>query len=382
LALGQTDVPALCDIDSAAAGIAAEMVEGAGQPKPETYTDNETVFESLLAREDLDAVLVATPWNWHTPMAVAAMNHGKAVGVEVPAALTVEECWQLVDTHERTGVTIMMLENWCFRRDNLAVLNMVRAGLFGETVYCHCAYSHNCVGHWYFDKEGNPRWGAGFLEKYNRDQYPTHGEGPVMSWLDINHGDAYASLSSTATSQRGINAHFRRKYGPDHPFATKEFKQGDVVTTVVRTQLGKTIVINFDMQLPRPYDNRWTLQGTTGIYNQQRNGVYFESRGPAEPDWESFDGYQKEFDHKWWTDMSSQEIESGHGGTDSLELKLFLQSVREGTPPPVDVYDSATMSSVVGLSGESIEKGGAPVECPDFTRGKWKERKPVFGLVS
>jgi len=166
--------PALCDINVDNLSAAQDMVVRAGRSKPEGYSKNEESFKDLMAREDIDAVIIATYWNWHTPMAVVGMRCGKYVGVEVPAALSIAECWDLVRTHEETRVPCMMLENWSFRRDNLAVLNMIRAGLFGEMVHCHCAHSHDCIDHWFFGQQGNMRWSAEYLIKYNRDQYPTH----------------------------------------------------------------------------------------------------------------------------------------------------------------------------------------------------------------
>lgn len=220
-------------------------------------------------RQDLDAVIIATPWKWHTPMAVAAMRTGKYAGVEVPVALTVEECWQLVDTYEKTGTPCMMLENWSFRRDNLAVLNIIRAGLFGDIVHCHCTHSHEVIDHWLFDAQGNRRWPAEYLFTYNRDQYPTHSLGPVLSWMNLGCGDYFDYVTSTATDAFGPNNYLRKRFGADHPDANAAFKQGDIVSTVVRTKHGKTIVIDYDMQLHRPYDNRWMIQGTQGIYQEQ-----------------------------------------------------------------------------------------------------------------
>ncbi len=377
LSMPGVQIPAVCDINPEHLARAQSLVENAGQPKPEGYGENELSYEKFMARDDLDAVIIATYWQWHTPMAVSAMRNGKYAGVEVPAALDVAGCWELVNTSEQTGVPCMMLENWSHRRDNLAVLNMVRQGLLGEIVHCHCAHSHDCIDHWFFDKEGNDRWPAEFLIKYNRDQYPTHSLGPVLSWMDINCGDAFATLTSTATAQRGINAYFARTFGPHHPNATKEFAQGDIVTTTIKTHGGKTIIVNYDMQLPRPYDNRWLIQGTLGLYNEQRNAVYLTGQSPQYHEWEPFPPYQEKYDHKWWREGGEQ---GGHGGTDYLELALFLDAVRNKTQTPIDVYDSVTMSCVVGLSGESIAKGSAPVEVPDFTRGNWKTRKPAFGL--
>ncbi len=372
--------PALCDINVDHLNQAKDIVKKAGLPEPELYSKDEHVFEKLMARDDLDAVIIATYWQWHTPMAVCAMKNGKYAGVEVPAALTVKECWDLVDTSEETGVPCMMLENWSFRRDNLAVLNMIRAGLFGEMVHCHCAHSHDCIDHWFFDAKGNMRWGGEFLVNRNCDQYPTHSLGPVISWLDINRGDNYDYLTSTATDSRSINAYFRRKFGPDHPNAKRTYKQGDIVSTTIRTHKGRTINIDYDMQLPRPYDNRWLIQGTLGLYNEQRDAVYFEGKSPAYHQWEPFPPYQEKYENRWWKEMQEAGGQYGHGGTDYLELKLFIAAVRNKTQTPVDVYDSVSMSAIVGLSEESIAKGSAPVKCPDFTRGKWKTNKPRFAL--
>jgi len=372
--------PALCDINVDNLSAAQDMVVRAGHSKPEGYSKNEESFKDLMAREDIDAVIIATYWNWHTPMAVVGMRCGKYVGVEVPAALSIAECWDLVRTYEETRVPCMMLENWSFRRDNLAVLNMIRAGLFGEMVHCHCAHSHDCIDHWFFDQQGNMRWSAEYLIKYNRDQYPTHSLGPVLSWMDINCGDNFATLTSTATSSRAINRYFARKFGPDHPNAKRQYKQGDIVTSVVRTHGGKTIVINYDMQLPRPYDNRWMVQGTHGLYDEDRSVLYVVDKSPKYHEWEPFAPFQEKYEHAWWKALRSGSGEAGHGGTDYLELSKFLEAVRNKTQTPIDVYDSVVMSSIVGLSEESIARNSAPVACPDFTRGAWKTRKPTFAL--
>ena len=157
------EFPALCDIDLDALAKAQDMVVKAGRPKPEGYSKGPEDFQRLLWREDIDAVVIATSWDWHTPMAVCAMKNKKYAAVEVPAAMTFEECWELVDTHEATGVPCMMLENWSFRQDNLALLNMVRKGLFGEIVHVQCSHTHDCIDHWFFSPEGNMRWGGRFL---------------------------------------------------------------------------------------------------------------------------------------------------------------------------------------------------------------------------
>ncbi len=374
------EVPAICDIDADRAAGAAQRVAGRGQKKPEVYTKGERDYERMMDRDDLDAVIIATPWEWHTPMAVYAMKREKYVGVEVPCALTLDECWDLVKTSEETGMPCMMLENWSFRRDNLAVLNMIRKGLFGEIVHSHCAHSHNCLN-WYMGKG----WPQEHLKKRNADQYPTHSLGPVLSWMDINCGDRFDTVVSMASGQWGITDQLSLQYGKDHPLTKTARKQGDIVTTMVKTVNGKTIVINMDMQLPRPYDNRWLIQGTRGLYNEQRNAVYLAGDGKrhAAERWSPFGPQQAAHEHKWWKGKDSvggKYGTAGHGGVDQLQLDLFFDSVRNKTQTPIDVYDSVVMSVILPLSEISIAKGSQPVKCPDFTNGTWKTTKPKFAL--
>jgi len=393
LAMEDVQIPALCDINQEHLTRAQSMVEKTGQKRPEGYGRDVEDYQRLMYRDDLDAVLIATYWEWHTPMAACAMRSGKYAAVEVPAALTVEECWELVNTQEETGVPCMMLENWSFRRDNLAVLKMIRAGLFGEIVHCHCAHSHNCIDHWFFDPQGNMRWSGEYLVKRDASQYTTHALGPVLSWMDIGCGDYFDKVVSFSSRSLGINHYFITKFGPQHPNAQRKYAQGDIVTTLVKTKKGNTIVINYDMQLPRPYDNRWEIQGTEGIYNEQRHAIYLHDRSPKYEEWEPFDPYQVKYEHAWWKPLQphsssapagKDEIENqlapGHAGTDYLELIQFLNAVRNKTPTPVDVYDSVLMSVICPLSERSIAEGGSTVECPDFTRGKWQTRTPAFAL--
>lgn len=372
------EVVAICDIDAAAAERAAGLVTGHQQVAPRLFTDGEMAWEKMLKSGGMDAVIIATPWKWHTPVAVEAMKQGIVPGVEVPCAMSVGECWQLVDTAERTGVGCMMLENWSFRSDNLALLKMIRAGLFGKIVHVHCAHSHNCIDHWFFDsKTGADKWPAEYLVKYNRDQYPTHSVGPVLSWCDINCGDRFATIASTATASRGINDYFERTFGPDHPGAKRRYAQGDIVTSVLTTVGGKTVVINYDMQLPRPYDNRWMLQGTRGVYSEERNALYLTGQSPKYDEWEPFPPYENRYRHPWYAAGGS----GGHGGADGVQLRLFFEAVRDHQPLPLSVYDSVTMSAIVALSGQSIAHSGQPVNFPDFTRGKWEANKPTFANV-
>lgn len=373
--MGKITTPAICDIEQKAIDAALKITSDHKLPKPKVYL-GEFAYKKMLDEVKMDAVIIATPWDLHTPMSVYAMEAGVPVGCEVPIAYTMEDCWQLIETWEKTGTRCMQLENWSFRSDNLAILNMIRQGLLGTMTHAHCAYSHDCIDHWYFERgTGNTRWGAQFLIDHNRNQYPTHQQGPVLSWMDINGGDYYDTLTSTASDPRSIYEYFERHF-PDHPNAKKKYKQGDQVTTVVRTKKGKTIVINIDMQSPRPYDNRWTVQGTKGIYNEQRDSLYLTGVSPNYHTWEPFPPYHEKYKHKW-----AEKTFGGHGGADGIMLTQFVKSLRENKDFPLHLYDGVLMASIGPLSEMSIAGNSMLIKVPDFTRGKWESRKPYFGVL-
>jgi hypothetical protein len=200
-----------------------------------------------------------------------------------------------------------------------------------------------------------------------------------MSWMDINCGDYFLYATSTASRPLGIYIELARKFGPDHPSVKQKYIQGDIATTVIKTQQGNTIVVNNDMQLPRPYDNRWLIQGTLGLYSEEHNSVYLNGLSKGER-WESFEPYQTKFEHSLWKSIPAGSPDGGHGGADFLVVREFVNAVRNRTQTPIDVYDSVVMASIIPLSQESIARGSTPVPCPDFTRGKWRLRKPSFAL--
>ncbi len=378
----QVEVPALCDTNKENLAKAQDAVQSSGRAKPEGYSRGAEDYKRLIDRDDIDAVLIATPWQLHTPMAVYAMKAGKYVGVEVPMAVTLDQCWELINTQEKTGTPCMMMENWSFRRDNLALLNIIRKGLLGEINYAHGAYAHDCIEiNWLFDAQGGVRWQGDWFLKRNADQYPTHGLGPIISWMDINCGDYPAYLTSTATRAIAARTYYTKKFGPDHPASKRRYKQGDVVTTVVKTIKGKMIVIKNDMQSPRPYDNEWMASGTNGMYNEMHEAIYIAGTSPHDK-WEPYAPYQNKYDHALYRALRREAANPkiGHGGPDYLEVKLFLEAARDKKPTPIDIYDSVIMSAPVPLSAQSIANGSAPVPFPDFTRGKWKTNKPYFAL--
>ncbi len=382
-----TKINALCDIDPEALGNAVRSVEEAGQDAPVAYGNGEEDFRNLVTRDDLDAVIIATPWLWHTPMAVAAMRAGKTVGVEVPAAVTVEDCWELVHTSEDTGMPCQVMENVCYRRDTIAVLNMVREGLFGELMHCQGGYQHDLRAIKFQPgaefgpgSTGEARWRTQHAIRRNGDLYPTHGVGPMANCLNINHGNRFLYLTSTATQTRGLHEYIVAQGGEGHPNAGVRFALGDIVTTVIKCANGQTMVVSHDTNLPRPYSLNFRVQGTKGIWMSDNRSIYLEGVSERPHRWEEAAPYLERYDHPLWQRYEERATGAGHGGMDFFVLHGFLESVKRHEPTPLDVYDAAAWSVISPLSERSVAGGSQPVPFPDFTGGRWVTRQPTFGL--
>lgn len=381
------EVMAICDIDPQAIEASEEMIVKAGKKKAAVYADSEEAFLRLVARNDIDGVIISTPWTWHTRMAVATMKSGKYAGVEVPAAVTLEECWDLVNTSEVTGMPCIILENVCYRRDVMAILNMVRQNLFGELVHMECGYQHDLRNIKFqpgveFGEKGRSesRWRTLHSIERNGDLYPTHGVGPVATMLDINRGNRFVYLTSTASKTRGLHDYVLENGGVNHPNAKIEFKLGDVVTTVIKTSEGETIIVSHDTNLPRPYSLGFRVQGTKGIWMDVNKSLYLEGMSAKSHQWEPAEPYLQQYDHPLWKKYQDRAIGAGHGGMDYFVVNAFVESIKRKAPAPLDVYDAATWSAVSALSEQSIAGGGTRAYFPDFTRGKWMGRGRVFAL--
>lgn len=391
------EVPAICDIDPGALERSRELISKAGYAGATEYTGSEYVYRDLLARQDLDGVIIATPWLWHTRMAVDCMKAGKVAGVEVSAANTIEECWDLVNTYEETGVPVMILENVCYRRDVMAVLQMVREGLFGELLHARCGYQHDLRGVKFNDGRTPNGPGVEFGEKgvneavwrtqhalhRNGDLYPTHGAGPVATMMNINRGNLFRSLTSHSTRAEGLHRYIvnHPQGGPHHPNAALKWKLGDVVTTTISTANGETILVTHDTQSPRPYSLGFRVQGTAGIaeFDKYDRRIHIEHKSPAHK-WEEMDAYLEKYDHPLWKKYGAFAEGSGHGGMDFFVDHAFVEVVRRGLEAPMDAYDAAAWSAITPLSERSIGNNGEPQDFPDFTRGQWMKRHPVFAL--
>lgn len=383
-----TEVKAVCDIVPEKVERAKRMVKEAKGKTPKGFADGEEDFLNLTERNDIDAVIIATPWTWHAPMAIAAMKAGKATGTEVPAALTVEQCWDLVRTSEQTGMPCMLLEDVCYRRDVMAVLNMVRQGLFGELVHCQCGYQHDLRNIKFqpgaeFGAAGRDEsvWRTEHSVRRNGDLYPTHGIGPIAKYLGINYGNRFLTLTSTATKTRGLHNYIVAIGGATHPNAKVRFALGDIVTTVIKTAREETIVVSHDTNLPRPYSLNFRVQGTKGIWMVDNRSIYLEDVSPEPHRWERFDKYQEQYEHPLWRRYHEESMDAGHGGMDFYVVHAFIESVKRAVPPPIDVYDAASWSVISPLSEQSIAMGSKPVRFPDFTGGKWVTRRSSFALT-
>lgn len=376
LDLPGVEIPAICDINESNLDRALGMVEKARSKRPEGYAKGVEDFRRMVTRDDLDAVVTATPWEWHTPVCLAAMKAGKYAATEVPAAITVQECWDLVNTSEQTGKPCMILENVCYFRNVLMVLNMIQQGLLGELLHCEGGYQHD-VRSTKIAPNGELKWRGMHAVNNNGNLYPTHPIGPIAWWTGINRGDRFTYLTSMSTKSRGINHYAAQKAGPDHPNAKRKYANGDINTTLIRTENGLTVTLYHDTATPRPYDLILRVQGTEGIYSGTLDKVYIEGRSPKADEWEDPAPYYRQYEHPIWKALGPTAQHYGHGGGDYIELHQFVKAVREGTQTPIDVYDAATWSVITPLTEQSVATKSAPVDFPDFTRGKWKTPRPI-----
>ncbi|MEN6407963.1 MAG: Gfo/Idh/MocA family oxidoreductase [Thermoguttaceae bacterium] len=370
------EIRALCDVDESKVVAAQKLIQKAGKPKAKTYTRGQTDYRRLCESEDLDLVLNAAPWALHTPICLLAMNHGKHAATEVPASQTIEECWALVETAEKTGKQCIMLENCCYDRPEMMIFNMVRHGLFGSLLYGEGGYLHDRRKSMFADS-GSALWRTHYAEVSNCDLYPTHGLAPIAQYMNVNRGNQFTRLVSMSSPSLCLNEYAAKKFGPDSPQAKQKYTEGDVVSTLIQTVAGQTIALTHDTHSPHPYSRKIALQGTRGtvrVYPEEK--IYLEGTAKKE-EWEPLEKYREQYEHPIWKQLSKKSKGGGHGGMDYIQAYRLIRAFRKGVEPDMDVYDAAAWSAVVALSGESIAKKNAPVEFPDFTRGKWKQRPPL-----
>ncbi len=378
------EITAVCDIIPERVKAAQDMVVKSGKPEPAGYGNSDDDWMKLCERDDVDLVYCCTPWRYHTPNAVHAMKQGKHVALEVPAAMSIDECWQLVDTAEQTQRHCMMLENCCYDFYELATLNMARNGVFGDVLHAECAYIHDL--RWLkFEKENGYQgmWRLDWSKNHNGNLYPTHGLGPVAQIMGINRGDKFEYLTSMSTRQEGMSLYAKEKFGEDSPEAMQKYELGDMNTTLIRTHNGKTIMVQHDTTSPRPYSRIHLVSGTRGMaLKWPERKIALEPDAHSWLDNEKFDALVNEYEHPLARKVGEKAREvGGHGGMDFIMDWRLIQCLREGLPLDQDVYDAAAWSSIVELSEISVRDRSNSVKVPDFTRGVWKDTKPL-GIVS
>ncbi len=360
--------PAVCDIVSEKAEHTAGFIKKQLGKAVETYTKGPKDYLRMLERDDLDAVLVATPMQLHAENSVAAMKAGKHVLSEVAAACTLEECWDLVRAVEQTGLTYMMAENCCYYRQVMLLLNMVEQGLLGECTYAECGYVHDC--RWLsFKPDGSLTWRGRLHTDMVGNLYPTHAIGPVAWWMGINKTDRFKTITAMSSPPRGHAAYARRKFGKDHPATKIEWKNGDATNALIKTEKGYLIEIKYDTASPRAYvsTTHYLLQGTKGAYLDDGARIYLEGKSKPHK-WESRRNYEKQYEHPLWKKWGKAAAGAGHGGADYFTTRLFLETLRTGGESPIDVYDAVAWSAIIPLSGASVLAGGAPQTFPDFMK--------------
>ncbi len=380
LGIDGVEVKAVCDIVPEKVAKAQAAVTKAGQPAPDGYAKGERHFEELCRRGDLDLVYVATPWSWHVPMAVAALSGGAHVGVEVPAAVTLEECWLLVDASERTRKHCVILENCCYGWSEMLVLNLVRAGMLGELVHAECAYIHD-LRSLLFENQGEGLWRRYEHFRRNGNLYPTHGLGPVSRYLGVHRGDRFERLVSMSSLSLGLADYRERALPPGDPKRQETYACGDMNTSLLRTARGRTVVLQHDVVSPRPYSRINMVSGTKGAFADYPARLFFD--GQKDEEWQALrqkegrpaGGIEDRYEDPLWKKLAKPAEESGHGGMDYVMSWRLVQCLREGLPPDLDVYDAAAWSAPAALSEQSVARGSAPVEFPDFTRGRWAEKR-------
>jgi hypothetical protein len=371
-------VVALCDKYSDRVDSANTILTRAGLPDAKKISGSEEAWKSLCEDPDIDLVYICTPWSWHTPMAVYAMECGKHAAVEVPAAKTIDQCWQLVETSERTRKHCMQLENCCYDFFELLTLNMVRQGYFGDIVHCEGAYIHD-LRYLNFDKKGYSDMWRLKENTRNGNLYPTHGLGPVCQAMDINRGDRMDYLISMSSNDFMMEKEVDRLAKEDDffkPFAGKKYR-GNMNTTTIRTYLGRTIMIQHDVTSPRPYSRIHLISGTDGVACKYPS----PERIAKAHEWLS-DEEMKEIVEKYTpvivkrVGAMAKEV-GGHGGMDFIMDWRLIDCLRNGLPLDEDVYDAALWSSIAPLSEWSVANRSGSINIPDFTCGSWKNNKPV-----
>ncbi|MEO6528569.1 MAG: Gfo/Idh/MocA family oxidoreductase [Gemmatimonadaceae bacterium] len=373
LGVDHVRIVALCDVVPDKAQRAAKMVAEKGQPDPTLYTKSERDFERLVARDDIDIVYTATPWEWHAPVMLAALAHGKHAAAECPIGLTLRDLWALVDASEKAQKHCLQLENCNYGYNEMMVNRMVHEGLFGEVLHAEAAYLHD-LRRILFENKDEGLWRRAWHTRSNSNLYPTHGLGPVSWYLDVHAGDRFDYLVSVSSPERGLTLH-RAETVPDRsdPKWKERYVTGDMNTSILKTANGRTVMLQHDVSNPRPYTRHNRVMGTKGTFEDYPPRIYVEGTPGGERFSPISEELKAKFEHPLWTRLGEKARGAGHGGMDYIMAYRLVECMREGLAPDFDVYDAAAWSAPLPLSEMSVARGSAPMKFPDFTRGDWKK---------
>ena len=390
------DVVAIADLHQGRIDIAQKWLKDNNHPLAARTYSGENAHRRLLDAGGIDVAYIVTTWRTHVPIALEAMRKGCHALVEVPAAFTLDQCWELVETSEETGLLCMQLENCCYGETEMLALNLCRSGLLGDLVHGDCAYIHDLRSNLDWDQPDSHKmvglgsdkpdfWRLNWNVKHKGNQYPTHGLGPICQYMSINRGDQFKYLVSLESDPRNFREYAKAKYGADSWKAKLDMAMGDMNTTLVKTERGRSIMIQHDISSPRPYTRINTITGTKGILTDYPYRVAFaEKPGDAAThkyfDEKKAEEVRQKYKHPIWKHAGPiAATVGGHGGMDFIMDLRWAYCLQNGIAPDTDVYDLATWCSVCELSERSVRSGSNAVACVDFTRGAWRTA-PEFGI--
>ncbi len=376
---------AVCDLNEGRAKRSADNVTKKGHT-PKVYSGEENGWKKMLAETKPDAVFIATPWELHAPMCVESMKAGAHAFTEVPMAYTMKDLWDIVDTSEATGRHCMMMENVNYGREELVYLNMCRQGVIGELLHGEAAYIHELRGQME-NGDSTGSWRTFHYAKRNGNLYPTHGLGPVAQYMNLGRGEdnfhRIVSFSSPAKGRALYAAKSQKLTNPE--FKSMEYHGGDMSTSIIKTTLGRTIMVQWDETSPRPYSRHNLIQGTKGTLAGFPNRMAIEGVTKSYHEWaenEAWEEIAAKYEHPLFKRMGELSKKmGGHGGMDFLMLFRIIECLRNGEPIDQNVYEGAFWSAVGPLSEKSVAEDGMPQDFPDFTRGNWKTTKPL-GVIA
>ena len=373
------EIIALSDISEEKINKAAEKLAIWQSKKAAIYYKSETEWKKLAKRDDIDLVIIATPWDLHTPMAIYCMENGKHVGSEVPVSSTIEDCWKIIETAERTQKHCMMMENCNYNEEELWVLNMIQEGVFGDITHTEGAYLHDLRALMLHDTYYEGQWRLHEHAERNGNFYTTHGLGPIAFYLGIGRGDTFSHL--TSMSSRELNLSIAAKQA-DHPI--QSYKCGDMNNTLIKTEKGKTILLQFDVHTGRPYSRINKVVGTKAVHDGYPSRLYIEGEKPEYwgHNWlkeEVYNEYKSKYQHPIIKKLKtvSQGFKQGHGGMDFVMIYRLVKCLNLGLPLDINVYDSILWSAITPLSELSVAANSQSIIIPDFTGGTWEKENPL-----